>query len=74
MLTFHAIPCIHKISVFITNEDQNGYTYKQVTYTHKYAYTNIKIKTDEANGYTSMQLGVGEAKPNRVKVRVLSTD
>mmetsp|Transcript_3221 Transcript_3221/g.5000 ORF Transcript_3221/g.5000 Transcript_3221/m.5000 type:complete len:292 (-) Transcript_3221:153-1028(-) len=26
----------------------------------------VQVKTDEENGYTALQLGVGEAKPNRV--------
>jgi large subunit ribosomal protein L3 len=41
-----------------------------VTVLHLDACQVVQVKSDEANGYTAMQLGVGEAKASRVNVSV----
>lgn len=39
-----------------------------VTVLHLDSCQVVQVKTEETNGYTALQLGVGEAKPNRVKI------
>lgn len=41
-----------------------------VTILHLDSCQVVQVKTDDTNGYTAMQLGVGEAKANRVNVSI----
>jgi large subunit ribosomal protein L3 len=42
-----------------------------VTILHLDACEVVQVKTDDENGYTALQLGVGEAKASRVNVSII---